>query len=61
MMTANGEKPLVQNARPILGCDDREHAYYIDYHNCGADYLKAFLDHPAKWEYVTEMFAAVNK
>lgn len=61
MKTANGENPLVQSAGPILGCDVWEHAYYIDYRNRRADYLKAFLDHLVNWEYVTEMFAAVNK
>ncbi len=59
--TTNGENPLVQSAGPILGCDVWEHAYYIDYRNRRADYLKAFLDHLVNWEYVTEMFAAVNK
>jgi len=61
MKTANGENPLVQSARPILGCDVWEHAYYIYYRNRRADYLKAFLDHLVNWEYVTEMFAAANK
>jgi len=61
MKTANGENPLVQSARPILGCDVWEQAYYIDYRNRRADYLNAFLDHLVNWEYVTEMFAAVNK
>ncbi|MGB7100254.1 MAG: Fe-Mn family superoxide dismutase [Xanthobacteraceae bacterium] len=28
--TANGETPLVHGATPILGCDVREHSYYID-------------------------------
>jgi len=29
--TANGESPLVQGGKPILGCDVWEHSYYVDY------------------------------
>src|SRR3569833_2044342 len=29
--TPNGENPLVNSASPILGCDEREHSYYIEY------------------------------
>jgi Fe-Mn family superoxide dismutase len=61
MKTANGESPLVQGAWPILGCDVWEHAYYIDYRNRRADYLKAFVDNLVNWEYVSEMFAAATK
>jgi Fe-Mn family superoxide dismutase len=49
--TPNGENPLVHGAYPILGCDLWEHAYYIDYRNRRADYLRAFLDHLANWDY----------
>ncbi len=56
MKTPNGENPLVHGATPILGCDVWEHAYYIDYRNRRADYVKAFLDHLVNWEYVDEMF-----
>jgi Fe-Mn family superoxide dismutase len=49
--TPNGENPLVHGAHPILGCDVWEHAYYIDYRNRRADYLRAFLDHLVNWEY----------
>jgi Fe-Mn family superoxide dismutase len=33
MKTLNGENPLVQGGKPILGCDVWEHSYYIDYRN----------------------------
>jgi Fe-Mn family superoxide dismutase len=61
MKTANGESPLVHGATPILGCDVWEHAYYVDYRNRRADYLKAFVDSLVNWEYVAEMFAAATK
>ena len=58
MKTANGESPLVQGAKPILGCDVWEHSYYIDYRNRRPDYLKAFVDHLVNWDYVAELYAA---
>jgi superoxide dismutase, Fe-Mn family len=59
--TANGENPLVHGGRPILGCDVWEHSYYIDYRNRRPDYLKAFVDHLANWEYAAKMFDAAMK
>ena len=61
MKTPNAENPLIQGARPILGCDVWEHSYYLDYRNRRPDYLKAFVDHLINWEYVAEMLAATTK
>ena len=56
----NGENPLIQGGKPILGCDVWEHSYYIDYRNRRADYLKAFWDDLINWDHVYEMFLAVE-
>lgn len=61
MKTANGENPLVHGAKPILGCDVWEHAYYIDYRNARPKYLEAFVDEMVNWEYVEHMFAEASK
>ena len=61
MKTLNGDVPLVQGGKPILGCDVWEHSYYIDYRNRRPDYLKAFVDHLVNWEYVAEMYRAAAK
>ena len=51
--SANASNPLVEGMKPILGCDVWEHSYYIDYRNKRPDYLKAFLDNLANWEFVS--------
>ena len=51
--TTNAGNPLTDGHRPLLTCDIWEHAYYIDYRNDRAEYLKAFWklvnwDHASK-------------
>ena len=50
--TANAKNPLVENMKPILGCDVWEHSYYIDYRNRRPEYLDKFLDNLVNWEFV---------
>jgi Fe-Mn family superoxide dismutase len=40
--TANQDSPLSDGARPIIGLDVWEHAYYLHYQNKRADYIEAF-------------------
>jgi len=40
--TANQDTPVSEGNYPILGVDVWEHAYYLNYQNRRADYLKAF-------------------
>jgi Fe-Mn family superoxide dismutase len=42
LSTANQDSPLMQDARPIIGLDVWEHAYYLAYQNRRADYVQAF-------------------
>jgi superoxide dismutase, Fe-Mn family len=56
--TSNALNPLVNHQRPLLGCDVWEHAYYIDYRNRRADYLKAFIDQLVDWELVAHRLGA---
>ena len=53
--TGNAENPMTQNLKPLLTIDVWEHAYYLDYQNRRADYVKGILDNLINWE-----FAAAN-
>lgn len=59
--TGNAENPLLQGAVPILTIDVWEHTYYIDYRNRRADYLKAFVDNLANWEYAAQLYEAATR
>ncbi|MCM1369110.1 MAG: superoxide dismutase [Candidatus Amulumruptor caecigallinarius] len=40
----NAENPMTEGLRPLLTFDVWEHAYYLDYQNLRADYLKRLWD-----------------
>lgn len=52
--TGNAEVPLTAGMKPLLTIDVWEHAYYLDYQNRRADYVKAVIDRLINWEFALE-------
>ncbi|KAG5506887.1 hypothetical protein JIQ42_07603 [Leishmania sp. Namibia] len=53
--TSNAGCPLTSGLRPIFTADVWEHAYYKDFENRRADYLRE-LWNVVNWDYVAQMF-----
>jgi len=60
LSTANQDSPLIDGAKPILGIDVWEHAYYLHYQNRRADYIEAFFS-VVNWGKVGEIYESALK
>ncbi len=49
--TSDADTPIAHGQTALLTCDVWEHAYYLDYQNRRKDFVQAFLDHLANWDY----------
>lgn len=52
--TANADTPEAHRRHVLLACDLWEHAYCIDYQHRRADFVNAFLDHLANWDFASQ-------
>ncbi len=57
--TANQDSPLMDGATPILGLDVWEHAYYLNYQNRRAEYVKSVLG-LINWDHVGKRLDAAT-
>jgi Fe-Mn family superoxide dismutase len=55
----NQDNPMMDGKRALMGNDVWEHAYYLNYQNRRADYLKAWWN-TVNWAKIAERYAAAK-
>jgi Fe-Mn family superoxide dismutase len=52
--TGNADNPMQEGLKPLWVIDVWEHAYYLDYQNRRADYVKGVLEKCVNWDFAAK-------
>jgi Fe-Mn family superoxide dismutase len=58
--THDADLPLAHGVTALLVCDLWEHVYYLDHENRRAEFVTAFLDHLANWDFANANLAETD-
>jgi superoxide dismutase, Fe-Mn family len=59
--TSNADNPLTSNTHALWTCDVWEHAYYLDYQQERAAFVKAVVEKIANWQFVGKRLTLADR
>ncbi|HEX7012371.1 MAG TPA: superoxide dismutase [Steroidobacteraceae bacterium] len=59
--THDADNPLTSGSEPLWTCDVWEHAYYLDYQQDRARFVKSVIENLANWQFVGQRLVEVER